>query len=1187
MSVQTFKALLSKYILKHIWVVAVFLTHLDNVQSQGRETLVKERVSNLVQLHRPEKLTVGPDDNFQVDVSSEEDFFVFTRRSHLSTRLLWQAVSSSKEIKILDDSADASNPSLHPNNKSLAFIYYKWDSQGDLCTLNNLSSKEPKCYGLKGEIESPQWLNSNDIVFIQKEFPNNNVSLNILNTKTQTTKVVDRGDIWSPTVNRALQYLTYSKVENKTTKLILMDLKNRRTVSIQFEMPGTSAFPTFSPDGNWLYFSHYFSDSNQDNQIDASDNSIIFRASTKELFVHKKAHPYQMTSGEQNCSFPKVQFQFFYMTCDFEGSLDVYRLPTTGVVPTNWESKDLYAAHRSSRNYNQRILLLNHLRQKGEFKTETSYYLKVLSNFLLNEDWIAAQYYLDFIPQKDRDILSVFITATLLRSKEQNSEITPNLMRNLNPLLNKVRRNPNLGNSVVEALILTYLNQDSSALNRIPKIKSVDFSGSIPYLYDLLINTLNSKIRISSSKLFELYRPILLAENINKESRLYYAYNYLQHLQNSHMANARLNIIKEQRPLLKKFLYLSQLLRSEELVLKLIIAKDKESKVQIYKDLDNLMSESRDDYFLRRTLYVRAIENLLAYNENLYLTSIAANWLKYTGETDPEFYYAREIYIDKVLERAYDNFAKSEINYAANNFFSSVGLTDDLESHYGYVKTMILNNNKSIMESRYRSMQERNVVGESLQYVQTLLSISQYLPDFSMSENGQGKESINSLNKVYIKSLANLKKMEAHYQSPIYQLLLGFVHLQLLDLSRNGFEFSQDHSDSAHKHLMLAYDLGRDSPRIRASALSNLASLHSLSRNWGLAKRFYEMRAPLGFIKKSEEFSHYWGYARAAYHLMDYQTSIESLQKLYAQKKIFSNREALILQKLSFYQLAAEQYENAETNFSFYLANYPSETLWNRTKSELALGYARYKLLKHHEFNAEKKQKLKLAAESNFTNVIQQSLQIENISDENKKLIPQNPNRLRMQALGFLSQIVDSDQRVIYRQKYSQIIKSAERQLHEFSISKNTWLLFKIKSEVGLAESYLESSDIDLAKQHLKEASRNLRTYVKTEDFALNTDLNEALISWVGLAIRANDSGVEAKNIESLYQGALGEIHKVQAQSPHLEFEGLRLRVFKHLLQKKLLAKKPDEDRLVLLEKLKSFKSSSNSEKALGLSRIL
>src|SRR5690606_8696961 len=74
---------------------AVFFIFSHPLWSQGiSKRNSSDGKSSLTRLHDLEKITMGPDDNFQVDVSSDGNSLVFTKSSHLSHQLYMKSLSS-------------------------------------------------------------------------------------------------------------------------------------------------------------------------------------------------------------------------------------------------------------------------------------------------------------------------------------------------------------------------------------------------------------------------------------------------------------------------------------------------------------------------------------------------------------------------------------------------------------------------------------------------------------------------------------------------------------------------------------------------------------------------------------------------------------------------------------------------------------------------------------------------------------------------------------------------------------------------------------------------------------------------------------------------------------------------------------------------------------------------------------
>lgn len=548
------------------------------------------------------------------------------------------------------------------------------------------------------------------------------------------------------------------------------------------------------------------------------------------------------------------------------------------------------------------------------------------------------------------------------------------------------------------------------------------------------------------------------------------------------------------------------------------------------------MSETRSEYFLRKSIYVRVLENFIEADEVQYLTYVATTWLKYTDKSDTEFAYARDIYIDKVFARAYMNFSDKNYNYAANNFFGAVGFTDDLESHFGYIKSSFFNNKGQDLNKTYESMYQRKVINESIHYVNSILELSQFLSEINNKSINIERKKVEQV-KLFEDVLKKLKDASTFFQTPVYQLLLGFSYLKLTELSIDRYEFSQEMSSLAHKHLMLAYDLGRYNKRVRASALSNLSFLHLHISNWGMAKRFFEMREKLGFVDNDQMFSHYWFYAKASYYLSDYEVAISSIQRLLKNVKNFKDRDAVLLQKLAFYQLSNGDYKSAEINFLAYLNIAGKDDLWNIAKSELGLGYAQFKMF------TDKKTRnnlLKTRALNSFKKVLAKVETLKTLTVGGERKIEQNPQRLKMLAQGYMAQLLEGKEAITALNNYLNTLNQISNSLSDLAMIKSKWQASIIKTQLNIAHKHYINNDIVKSHKYLKLSFANLREYIEENTLAFNTDLHNALVSWSDLALATNFTE-NTKEFNGYLSGAISEIKKLDTENPSVKRLLLRL----------------------------------------------
>src|SRR5690606_8736349 len=109
-------------------------------------------------------------------------------------------------------------------------------------------------------------------------------------------------------------------------------------VPLSLDLPGMTGQPAFSRDGEALYFVQFFSDTNHDGLLDASDHGVLFRvpfpAQADDAPLQAAAAlPLQITDSGWNCQYPAPAAQKLIATCARRRKLDIYELPLDGEVP--------------------------------------------------------------------------------------------------------------------------------------------------------------------------------------------------------------------------------------------------------------------------------------------------------------------------------------------------------------------------------------------------------------------------------------------------------------------------------------------------------------------------------------------------------------------------------------------------------------------------------------------------------------------------------------------------------------------------------------------------------------------------------------------------------------------------------------------------------------------------------------
>ncbi len=1007
-------------------IILIFLLSLCSAASA---TIVSDRIAATNRILPLKKVTVGPDDQYQGSVNPTGQILVYTYKTNLVPHLRVQELKTGEVRDFLPLTADSQEPSFGPGGQ-IAFTYFKLNARGDICfaegpNFSQAENNNPKIHCLprssdeKSEARSNSfWRTHDEVGYIVENSTTKERKIVTENIRSGAKSILVTGKVFSPAMRPGGRYLSFIRIADEETHmpaklkrhLVIKDLQNQKLFVANFALPGISGFPAISSDETMLYFSHYPNDSNGDNVLDGSDNAVVFRVPIEKLIAEKdqaKVFPEQLTSLENSCSFPHPLNDLIYVTCAFEGSLDIYQMPATGIVPVKWTKQILDNAVATSRSYQERILLLNTEKYREPSASQITNE-RLLNNHILADETVAAHGYLDELVQslsspKDKEfyaLVKIYLEARELK-KSQSSQDVSRVFREQIAVYSKrlanIHGEKNF-ESILQAMLKIFTADYREAAGGLSRIQSTAPMRPLErYLYfELADQSYSHDLPKSESKLLEAYHIMMTAPELNEEAHVYYAFRMLDKIEQQHKDLAqRIKVIDST----KKFLIkpVLTLLDSETCVLRLLLAAENE-KPKIYAELDHLMSETSDDYFLRKALYVRSILNFASAAQFTYMELVATSWLKYTVQNDTEFIYARQVVQGSALDQAYANVAIKKDNYASTFFYGSLSLTDDLESHSGFVYAMSRRNLRKNINDIYKNLQQRSFIDDNMKFVEALLILIDQAPkaqaDFKFV--GHLDQAIEKLNS-----------MSQERDSAVRYLLLGSCYLEKLLRSAQGMDFSNELMQKANRSLMLAYDLGRDNARIQASTLMNLGLLQSRAQNQALAVRFFGLRKVLGFTSAQEKASFAWLYSRALFLSHQVEQAVGEIAEVEA-----SELKSEFLERRAFYLLAFEKYKESVVAYADFFKSKPQLDAINVAKINLSYGYALLKT--HHE--AEAKNHLILA--------IQTLDRMSPLSRGEDRSVEFSPIRLKLFAFGFLAQMGEPSERKAALLKRLELLQS-------------------------------------------------------------------------------------------------------------------------------------------------------------------
>jgi hypothetical protein len=843
-----------------------------------------EKTQKMAQL---EKITVGPYDNFQSAVSDDESVIYFTRSQNLSSQIMRYDMKSGKIRAMTTADTDAKNPALSPNGKELAFTYYRRDAKGDICLLDG---EDILCVTGPGASEhSPFWVDNETLAFVRSNDSGTQSQLIFLTVKSKKTDLVIEGTVYNPSLAKDGRTLVY---KGKGNELIVYDIASRKPIrTLSLDLAGATGPAQFSVDGTYIYFAQYMLDSNRDLRLDGRDAAAIFRIPVDG----SRKEPEQLTSLNQNCSYPFPARKVLYMTCAFEGALDVYRTALTGIVPTDWNQDDLWEAHRAARSYSDRILLLNHLHARFQL-SERELRERTLSNFILWGEWMPAGYYAERLSTGADDykihkiLLDTYASWEVLPRKENLGAFAQMIDRQRAQL-------QNLPATPLQKVALGYMdhfaNRHKEALARAEKIDSDD---------GLTLYWLTQLVKLSAGKNDDVYRSALekrlLNSSLSEETRLYYLSRWLEQLKPGADPAAAVDGLKArvgQNPLL------NDLLDHEKQLYRVAVAPNREASRTEMRAIVERIKRLKDDYYGMRLLFNRGMIVLYQAKKSRELSTIMSLWLTYVKKDTKEYPFAIEALRQNSLDIAYrfyhsDN--PQEKPLASGAFMDSIRTSDDLESHYQYA--LLHFGTWGELETAYTTMQKDGLIrAESRLFVETLRKILINPDKVDEDDLEDAAEALDQMS-------------DDHIGVGTRYLFQGYLYHRLMLMKEKDFTFDRDLSDKAHRSYLFAIDAGWNNDRIKSAAYQNLGLLHSSIRNYSLAAEFFLRRNEMNYPSVAMKQAVLWLQAKSMYKSYRFQEALQSMEealKTQPQNPLpFQEKAAFYAWNAGKYELAAELY---------------------------------------------------------------------------------------------------------------------------------------------------------------------------------------------------------------------------------------------------------------------------------------
>jgi hypothetical protein len=312
-------------------------------------------------LHKPKRLTVGVADDLLGQLGPDAQTLYFVSNRDTTSQLFVQSLTDGREWQLFDEGADVTWPRISPDGKSILYISFRESASGQLCVRRLADAEERRCLSDASAALQAEWVDNQRIVLVSRQSIQSDLRVALVSVGSTLTSrpLLDR-NLTSPAVSPDAHWLVYVPVERTvqavgpgfaaqaTQALEAVPLASAATakpIKLELPLPGQTGQPVFAKDGRSLYLVQFFTDTNHDGTVDASDRGVLFRVPI--AFAGDKpvlGVPVQLTETSWNCEYPAPFVDRLITTCSEGSTLDIYSLPLDGEVPADWTMEMLVNA---------------------------------------------------------------------------------------------------------------------------------------------------------------------------------------------------------------------------------------------------------------------------------------------------------------------------------------------------------------------------------------------------------------------------------------------------------------------------------------------------------------------------------------------------------------------------------------------------------------------------------------------------------------------------------------------------------------------------------------------------------------------------------------------------------------------------------------------------------------------------
>ena len=287
------------------------------------------------QFNFPVQVTTHPGEDFAPTLSRDGKrmIFVSDRSGNLDLWLKYRG----RGVQPLDEqltyhSAEDNSPKLSPSGKQVAFISHRSDPKGDIYLLDLEKGKPNEIRLTEADLpeEDPEWSPDEKALYFTSIDPasrKRGIFKIELQTKSKSLVIKNAAN---PAISADGRYLAFVASDEKRG-IWVQDLKTGTLV----KMTSGSAIevtPSWSKNGDFVYFTRYQEDTNFDGELTIDDNPSIWRI---EFIAGKPGKLRQLTDSRSYDLLPASAVSGrLVFTSNQKNSIDIWEVPGEGMLPT-------------------------------------------------------------------------------------------------------------------------------------------------------------------------------------------------------------------------------------------------------------------------------------------------------------------------------------------------------------------------------------------------------------------------------------------------------------------------------------------------------------------------------------------------------------------------------------------------------------------------------------------------------------------------------------------------------------------------------------------------------------------------------------------------------------------------------------------------------------------------------------